>query len=156
MLKYVLKSSFLLPPNSRIIGRHSTHISMGKTQYQISKIIRKFSSSEDIYSNLTYTETHEWLSQSKENTKIGLSKNAIEQLGDLIYVEPNHEKGDIVYQNDELVVIESIKAVDSIKAPYDCIIIENNENINEVIDSINENPECVDNSWIIKIDEFKS
>jgi glycine cleavage system H protein len=153
MFNNLLKESLKLSQYSRQLNNFAK---LSKTQYQISKQFRQFSITNNLNQNLKYTETHEWLSESKEFTKVGLSKHAVEQLGDLIYIEPQYEIGEIVHQDDELVVIESVKAVDSIRAPFDCIIVENNENTDELIDSINQNPECVDNSWVIKIEEFNN
>lgn len=155
MLTYLVRNTFT-SNNSGILIRHLTNKPnlYNRTQYQISKQLRKLSFSNNL-NNLKYTETHEWLSESKEFTKVGLSSHAIEQLGDLIFLEPQYEKGEVVEQDQELVVVESVKAVDSIKAPFDCIIVENNDNTDDLIDSINENPESVDNSWIIKIEEFR-
>ena len=51
-----------------------------------------------------------------------------------------------------MVIIESIKAAESIEAPYDCILLENNNLLEDNLDNtINLDPECEDNSWIVKI-----
>jgi len=103
--------------------------------------------------NKTYTETYEWLLKENENYKIGLSKYAIEELGDLVYIEFPLENGDIVNKGEELVIVESVKATATINAPFDCVVIENNNDLEENIDVINEDSECENSSWFLKIKE---
>ena len=105
-----------------------------------------------------YTDKEEWLYETYEATKMGLSNNAISQLSELVYIEFLHEKGNVVKKNEDLVIVESVKATDEIKAPFDCVILGiNNEvedSIETFLDKINQSPECTDESWIIKIDKI--
>lgn len=107
-------------------------------------------------SNIKYTETHEWILNERDCTKVGLSNTAIEQLGELVYLDFISNKGDIIKKNEELVAIESVKAVDSINAPYDCVVLGVNTNLEdpEYLINLSNNPECTDSNWIIKIDEI--
>ena len=98
-----------------------------------------------------YTESQEWLLNTSEYTKIGLSKSAVEQLGELVFIEYVNEPGDILEQGDEPVSIESVKAVAGVNIPFDCELLENNEVHIDDLDHLNENPECEENSWIIKV-----
>ena len=61
-------------------------------------------------------------------------------------------KEDIIKENEEIVVLESVKATDSIKAPFDCVLIENNDEVENNQEQINKDPE---NTWIIKISEHE-
>ena len=98
-----------------------------------------------------YTESEEWLLNTPEYTKIGLSKSAVEQLGELVFIEYVNEPGDILEQGDEPVSIESVKAVAGVNIPFDCELLENNEDHINNLDHLNDNPECEENSWIIKV-----
>lgn len=98
-----------------------------------------------------YTESEEWLLNTPEYTKIGLSKSAVEQLGELVFIEYVNEPGDILEQGDEPVSIESVKAVAGVNIPFDCELLENNEVHIDNLDHLNDNPECEENSWIIKV-----
>ena len=98
-----------------------------------------------------YTESEEWLLNTPEYTKIGLSKSAVEQLGELVFIEYVNEPGDILEQGDEPVSIESVKAVAGVNIPFDCELLENNEDHIDNLDHLNDNPECEENSWIIKV-----
>lgn len=101
-----------------------------------------------------YTESEEWLYHSGESTKMGLTSKAIEELTDLVYVEFLHEKGDIIKENEDIVEIESVKATNSIAAPFDLVLLENNEEILDNLDNINTEPENIKTSWIIKVDKI--
>ncbi len=45
------------------------------------------------------------------------------------------------------------KATATINAPFDCVVIENNNDLEENIDVINEDSECENSSWFLKIKE---
>ena len=101
-----------------------------------------------------YTNSEEWLYHTMESTRIGLTQKAIDELGDLVYIEYLSEKGGIVKENEDLVIIESVKASNSISAPYDLVVLSNNITLEEELDNVNKDPENVDTSWIIKIDKI--
>ena len=102
-----------------------------------------------------YTDTHEWFkTNSKTNiTKVGLTNTVIQDFGELIYAEPSCDENDLVNKNDELILIESVKAADGINAPFDCKVIDINYKLLDTLDIANSNPECEDSSWFIKIEK---
>ena len=102
-----------------------------------------------------YTETEEWIYHTKEYTKMGLTKKAMDELNELVYIEYNLEEGDIIKKNDEIVIVESVKASNSVKAPFDGKLIENNSYIEENPQLVNEMPEDSKNTWFCKIDIIK-
>lgn len=104
-----------------------------------------------ILKNKTYTQDKDWLLNCGNHYKIGLSEEASKELGELVYIEFINNNNDIINKDEELVIIESIKAAAEIKAPFDCIIDEQNIKLEENIDIVNDNPECENNSWILKI-----
>jgi len=120
----------------------------------INKQNRYISQTLKINNKKEYTESEEWLYHSGESTKMGLTSKAIEELTDLVYVEFLHNKGDIIEENEDIVEIESVKATNSIAAPFDLVLLQNNEEILDNLDVINNDPENVDTSWIIKVDKI--
>lgn len=108
-----------------------------------------------LFCNKIYTESDEWLYREDHNSnqyRIGLSKNASELLGELVYIEFNFEDGEEFNEDEDLVFIESVKAANSIKAPFNGIIVKNNNKIEgENLGIINDNPECTDESWFCEI-----
>lgn len=118
--------------------------------------IRNIHIKPPLLNNKIYTETNEWMYQERDCTKMGLSNTAVEQLGDLVFIDFSVSKGDVVKQDDEMLSIESVKAVGTINAPYDCVILSTNDIFenDEALVNLSENPECVDENWIIKIDKI--
>ena len=100
---------------------------------------------------MVYTDNEEWHYHENDIIKVGITKNAIEQLGDIVYLDFNFENNDNIDSGDELLSIESVKATEGINIDFNCILIENNENLAENLDIINENPENVETSYLVKI-----
>ena len=65
---------------------------------------------------MKYTEEHEWLRPEDDVIVVGITEHAAEQLGDIVFVELP-EVGTEVTKDDEVVVIESVKAASDILAP---------------------------------------
>ena len=72
---------------------------------------------------MKFTEEHEWLRTEGEIVVVGITEHASTQLGDVVFVELPDE-GITVSKDDEVVVIESVKAASDILAPLDGEIIE--------------------------------
>ena len=75
---------------------------------------------------MKFTEEHEWLRTEGDIVVVGITEHASTQLGDVVFVELP-EEGTTVSKDDEIVVIESVKAASDILAPLDGEIIEINE-----------------------------
>ena len=97
---------------------------------------------------MKFTEEHEWLDEDGELMIVGITEHAATQLGDLVFVELP-EVGATVSKDDEIVVIESVKAASDILAPIDGEIIEVNEAIVENPTLVNEDP--TGDGWFFKI-----
>ena len=65
---------------------------------------------------LKFSEDHEWARLEAEICSVGISPHAVEQLGDIVFVELP-EIGTIVDKGDEVAVIESVKAASDIYSP---------------------------------------
>lgn len=70
-----------------------------------------------IEKGLRYSQTHEWARVEEDGTvSVGLSGYAIEQLGDVVYMElPS--VGDVVTGGEAFGVVESVKAASDMCAP---------------------------------------
>ena len=64
---------------------------------------------------MKFTEQHEWLKPEGDEIVVGITEHATEQLGDLVFVELP-EVCTTVAKDDEIVVIESVKAASDICA----------------------------------------
>ncbi|MGB5559979.1 MAG: glycine cleavage system protein GcvH [Paracoccaceae bacterium] len=97
---------------------------------------------------MKYTEEHEWMRVEDDLVVVGITGHASEQLGDIVFVELPDE-GKVVVKDDEVVVIESVKAASDILAPLDGEIVEVNEALTDNPSLINEDP--TGDGWIFKL-----
>lgn len=97
---------------------------------------------------MKYTEEHEWLRPDGEAYVVGITEHATSQLGDLVFVELP-EVGTNVSKDDEIVVIESVKAASDIMAPVDGEIVEVNDALAEDPSLANSDP--LGDGWFFKI-----
>ena len=98
--------------------------------------------------NLKYSDTHEYVLEENDLLKIGVSEFAIDQLGDIVFVELA-DLGSNMQKGETFGTIESVKAVEEVYLPFSGEIISVNEG---VID----NPELLQNDpigkgWLIII-----
>ena len=97
---------------------------------------------------MKFTEEHEWLRTEGDIVVVGITEHASTQLGDVVFVELP-EQGLTVSKDDEIVVIESVKAASDISAPLDGEIIEVNEALSDEPSKVNEDP--MGEAWFFKI-----
>ena len=97
---------------------------------------------------MKYTEEHEWLRADGDVYVVGLTEHATSQLGDLVFVELP-EVGMTVSKDDEIVVIESVKAASDIMAPVDGEVTEVNTALADDPSLANSDP--LGEGWFFKI-----
>ena len=95
-----------------------------------------------------FTEDHEWVEVSEGDCTIGISSHAVEELGEIVYVElPN--VGDNIARGDEFGSVESVKTVSGLYAPISGEVIEVNASVVDAPEQINESPFI--QGWLIKV-----
>jgi glycine cleavage system H protein len=97
---------------------------------------------------MKYTEDHEWLRVDGDVVTVGITAHASEQLGDVVFVELP-EAGTSVSKDDEICVIESVKAASDIRAPLDGEIVEVNDELADNPGMVNEDP--TGKAWFFKM-----
>ncbi len=97
---------------------------------------------------MKFTEEHEWLRTEGDTVTVGITKHAADELGDIVFVELP-EVGATISKDDEIVVIESVKAASEILAPVDGEIVEVNDAIVDTPGSVNEDPQG--EAWFFKV-----
>ncbi len=98
---------------------------------------------------MKYTEEHEWLRLEDDGSvTVGITAHAAEQLGDIVFIELP-EEGDEMVKDDEVVVIESVKAASDILAPLDGEVIEINASIVDEPGKINDDAES--GGWFFRL-----
>ena len=95
-----------------------------------------------------YTKEHEWVEVDGDTATVGITNHAQESLGDIVFIDlPT--VGKEVKSNEELCVIESVKAASDIYAPIDGEVTEINNNLNDDASIVNQDPEK--EGWIFKM-----
>lgn len=89
---------------------------------------------------MRFTKDHEWIAAEGDTAKIGISRYAAEQLGDVVYVEVP-EAGKAVGKGDGVAVVESVKAASDVYAPLDLEVVEGNEALSSAPETVNADPE---------------
>jgi len=97
---------------------------------------------------MKFTEEHEWLRVEDDGVVVGITEHAANELGDIVFIELP-EVGTEVAKDDDVVVIESVKAASDIMAPIDGEIIEVNEAIADEPGKVNEDAQGA--GWFFKI-----
>ena len=95
-----------------------------------------------------YTTDHEWIDVDNGTGKVGISPHAIDQLGDVIFVELP-DAGRAVTKGDAVAVFESVKAASDIYSPVSGTITQVNSKLLDDVSSIT--PETAKESWLFEI-----
>jgi glycine cleavage system H protein len=97
---------------------------------------------------LRYAKTHEWASLEGDTCTVGISKFAVDQLTDIVYVELP-VVGDHVFTGESFGEIESVKAVSDLYAPVNGEVAEINEKLLDDPTQITQDP--YGKGWMVKI-----
>lgn len=97
---------------------------------------------------MKFTQEHEWLRAEGDIVTVGITEHAAVQLGDVVFVELP-EVGTMVKKDDEVAVIESVKAASDILAPIDGEIVAINDDLVETPGLANE--DALGKGWFFKI-----
>jgi glycine cleavage system H protein len=73
-----------------------------------------------------YADSHEYARQEGESVRVGISAFAVDQLGDIVFVELP-EVGASLSQGTAFGSVESVKAVEDLMAPISGVVLERNE-----------------------------
>ena len=95
-----------------------------------------------------YSDEHEWVRVEGDIAVCGISNYAQEQLGDVVYVELP-EVGRVVAANDEIAVVESVKAASDIYAPVSGEVVAVNTDVEDDPEVVNR--DALGEGWLFKI-----
>lgn len=98
-------------------------------------------------SDRKYTSSHEWVKAEGDVFQVGITDNAQDQLGDLVFVG-DVNPGAVLSAGDTAGVVESVKAASDIYAPVDGEIVAFNEQLDSQPNLIND---AAFDTWIFKI-----
>ena len=103
----------------------------------------------NVPSDLKYVSSHEWIRLEDDGTiTVGITDHAQDLLGDVVYVELPEIDSEVALE-DELAVVESVKAASDIYAPVSGTVIAINETLEDAPETINSSP--YDDGWMFKM-----
>ncbi|WP_458700599.1 glycine cleavage system protein GcvH [Sulfurospirillum sp. 1307] len=94
-----------------------------------------------------YSNEHEWAIIDEDTATVGLSPYAVEQLGDITFVELP-EIGASASKDESIAFIESVKAASDIYSPMSGEVIETNEELEDRPELLNED---ANQTWVFKL-----
>ncbi len=95
------------------------------------------------------SKSHEYVLKQNNEFIIGLTDYAIEQLGDIVFLELP-EIGNEYSKGDSFANIESVKAASEIYMPISGKIIAVNSLLSDEPEKLNE--DCYETGWLVKIE----
>jgi glycine cleavage system H protein len=98
--------------------------------------------------NLRYLDSHEYVRLDDDIATIGITQFAIEQLGDIVFLELP-DIGDTITKGDTFGTIESVKAVETLNSPVSGTVIESNEALLNNPEQVADDP--YGEGWFIKV-----
>ena len=99
--------------------------------------------------NILCSKTHEFVWENDGKYVIGLTDFAVEQLGDIVFVELP-EVGSELAKGDILGTVESVKAASEIYMPISGKVVEVNEELTSNPEILNE--DSYEKGWLIKVE----
>lgn len=103
----------------------------------------------DFPDDLRYAATHEWVRVEEDGSiTVGITDHAQELLGDIVFIELP-EEGATVSAQEEVSVVESVKAASDIYAPLSGEIIAVNEDLADSPETVNSDP--YGEGWLFRI-----
>lgn len=95
-----------------------------------------------------YAETHEWARAENDIVTVGITGFAVEQLGDIVYLELP-KAGAKVQKSSSFGMVESVKATSDLYAPVSGEVTEVNGDISNNLEAFKTDP--YGKAWLIKI-----
>lgn len=99
-------------------------------------------------STILYTKEHEWLRIDDSVATVGISDHAQEQLGEIVFIDLP-DVGKSLSKNEDMAVVESVKAASDVYAPISGEVIETNETLADEPGQVNDSPE--EKGWFCKL-----
>lgn len=105
--------------------------------------------SSDYPNDLRYTKEHEWARVDGKVATIGVTKFAVDQLGDITQVDLPDE-GEEIRKDQVFGTVESVKAVSDLFAPCSGKVVKVNSPLSDSPEYVNE--DCYDEGWMIQVE----
>jgi len=100
--------------------------------------------------NVKYTKDHEWAKTAGKEVTVGITRFAVEQLGDVTLVNFDVKEGDEVAEGKAFGTIESVKTLSDLYAPISGTVKRLNTELDKKPELVNE--DCYGTGWMIVIE----
>jgi len=98
--------------------------------------------------DVMYTDDHEWTKVDNDETIIGISDYAQDQLGDIVFVELP-QVGETFEKGAEFGTVESVKAVSELFLPVSGEVVAINETLDDTPELVNNEPYT--GGWMLRV-----
>ena len=105
--------------------------------------------SNEYPNDLRYTKEHEWARLDGKVATIGITRFAVDSLGDITQVDLPSE-GEEITKDQVFGTVESVKAVSDLFAPVSGKVVKVNTPLADSPQDVNE--DCYDEGWMIQIE----
>jgi glycine cleavage system H protein len=103
--------------------------------------------------DLKYTKDHEWVRKGDGVYTVGVTAYAVDQLGDITFVELPEVDIEVV-QGENTCVVESVKAASDVYSPLTGTIAEVNNDLEQRPELVNQS--CYDDGWFFTLEGVKT
>lgn len=98
--------------------------------------------------NLKYLDSHEYARLEGDIATIGITAFAVDQLGDIVFLELP-EVGEALEKGATFGSVESVKAVEDLKAPLSGTVVERNDALLDTPEQLADDP--YGDAWMLKL-----
>ncbi|MFG0335635.1 MAG: glycine cleavage system protein GcvH [Maioricimonas sp. JB049] len=99
-------------------------------------------------SQLKYARTHEWVHVDGDVATLGISKFAVEELTDLVYIDLPTQ-GDQLTKGATFGEVESVKAVSDLYSPIAGEVVEANDALADDLAALSDDP--YGKGWMVRV-----
>lgn len=99
--------------------------------------------------DLRYTNDHEWARATGDRVQVGITRHAVDQLGDITLVNIDLKVGAKVTAGKAFGTVESVKAVSDLFAPVSGTLVEVNRALQDTPEVLNE--DAYVSGWMVVI-----
>ena len=96
-----------------------------------------------------YSETHEWVECTHSHAKVGITKVALEEIGEVVFIELPRV-GSHLQKGDVACVLESTKAAIDVMCPLSGVVKEVNTLVSDNLDLLNRSSE--ESGWLFQLE----
>ncbi len=102
----------------------------------------------DFPKNYLFADSHEYANSEGDLVRIGISAFAVDQLGDIVFVDLP-DQGSSIEQGKSFGSVESVKAVEDMNAPISGEIVEVNSSVLDNPESLQNDPH--NSGWLLLV-----